>query len=64
MNAFVFRNISYGIYVLSAMNADKPTGCIINSVMQITSDPAFQSLKGDADYQKVLDRVVANYSSK
>jgi flavin reductase (DIM6/NTAB) family NADH-FMN oxidoreductase RutF/rubredoxin len=40
MNTFVFRNISYGLYVLSSMNDGKPTGCIINSVMQITSEPA------------------------
>lgn len=40
MNQFVFRNFSYGLYVLSAMNGEKPTGCIINSAMQITSEPA------------------------
>lgn len=40
MNTNVFRNLSYGVYVVSTMDQSRPTGCIANSVMQITSSPA------------------------
>ena len=40
MNIKVFRNISYGVYIITAMDGERPTGCIANSVMQITSAPA------------------------
>lgn len=38
MDKNVLRNISYGVYVVSTLNNDKSTGCIVNSIMQITSD--------------------------
>ena len=38
MNKNVLRNLSYGVYVVSTMNGDKPTGCIANSAMQVTHD--------------------------
>lgn len=40
MNKNAFRNISYGLYVLSSWDKARPTGCTVNSVMQITSEPA------------------------
>lgn len=40
MNAMVFRKMSYGVYILTTMDNDRPTGCTVNSIMQITSDPA------------------------
>lgn len=40
MNKKVFRNLSYGVYVISTWDDGRPTGCTANSVMQITSDPA------------------------
>ena len=40
MNTKVFRNLSYGVYVISSLDGERPTGCIANSVMQITSSPA------------------------
>lgn len=40
INKNVFRNLSYGVYIVSTMDGDKPTGCVANSVMQITSTPA------------------------
>ena len=33
-------NLSYGVYVVTAWNEGKPTGCTANSAMQITSKPA------------------------
>lgn len=40
MDTNVFRNLTYGVYVTTSLDKDKPVGCITNSVMQITSNPA------------------------
>ena len=40
MNVNVFRNLSYGLYIISAIDGTRPTGCTANSAMQITSSPA------------------------
>lgn len=40
MNANAFRNLSYGVYVISAWDNGRPTGCTANSAMQITAEPA------------------------
>lgn len=40
MNNMVFRNLSYGVYVVSVWDEGRPTGCTANSIMQITSSPA------------------------
>jgi len=40
MNTNVFRNLSYGVYVVSTLDKERPTGCTANSIMQITSSPA------------------------
>lgn len=40
MNKNVFRNLSYGVYVVSTLDGARHTGCIANSIMQITSSPA------------------------
>ncbi len=40
MNNKVFRNLSYGVYVVSTMDDGRATGCTANSAMQITSSPA------------------------
>lgn len=32
-------NIGYGLYVLTAKDGEKSNGCIVNTVMQVTSDP-------------------------
>lgn len=40
MNKNVFRNFSYGVYVVSTIDGERPTGCVANSIMQITSSPA------------------------
>ena len=38
MNKDVLRNISYGVYVVSTYDDNKSTGCIVNSIMQVSSD--------------------------
>jgi len=40
MNNNIFRNMSYGVYIVGSMDGNRPTGCTANSIMQITSDPA------------------------
>lgn len=40
MNKNAFRKISYGVYIVSVMDGERPTGCTANCAMQITSDPA------------------------
>ena len=40
MNVNAFRNLSYGVYIVSTMDGERATGCVANSVMQITSSPA------------------------
>lgn len=40
MNPTALFKLSYGVYVVSSMDGDRPTGCTANSAMQITSSPA------------------------
>lgn len=40
MNNKAFFNLSYGVYILSSMDGGRPCGCIANSAMQITAEPA------------------------
>ena len=40
INNNTFRNLSYGVYIISTLDGARPTGCVANSVMQITSSPA------------------------
>jgi len=39
MNKDILRNLSYGVYAIGTMDGERPTGCIANSVMQITASP-------------------------
>ena len=39
MNTNVLFKIGYGLYVLTAREDEKDNGCIVNTVMQVTSDP-------------------------
>lgn len=49
MNMNVVRQISYGVYVVSTMDGERSTGCVANSVMQITSSPATLALSMNHD---------------
>ncbi|WP_434309851.1 flavin reductase [Hominifimenecus sp. rT4P-3] len=40
MDQKTFFHMSYGVYLVTAMDGERPTGCIANSIMQITSSPA------------------------
>lgn len=39
MNNNVFKNLSYGVYIIACKDDNKYTGCTVNSIMQITSEP-------------------------
>lgn len=38
MDKSVLWKISYGMYALTVMDGERPTGCIINTAVQVTSD--------------------------
>lgn len=40
MNPNTFRHLSYGVYVITTWDGDRPLGLTANSAMQITSEPA------------------------
>ena len=40
MNNKILQDLNYGVYVVSSKDETKNVGCIANSVMQITSNPA------------------------
>ena len=39
MDTNALFKIGYGLYVLTAKEGDKDNGCIVNTVMQLTSNP-------------------------
>ena len=39
MNTNALFKIGYGLYVLSSREGEKDNGCVVNSVMQETSEP-------------------------
>lgn len=48
--------MSYGVYIVSAMDGDRPTGCnAANSIMQITSDPASVAISINHDNYITLE---------
>lgn len=49
MDLNTFRSMSYGVYVVSTMDKGRPTGCIANSIMQVTPDPATVALSMNHD---------------
>ena len=49
MNTNIFRNMSYGVYIVGTMDGNRPTGCVANSIMQITSSPATVALSMNHD---------------
>ena len=37
INIDVFKDISYGMYIVGSLDGEREVGCIVNSIMQITS---------------------------
>lgn len=48
MNKNVLRKITYGLYLISTQDAEKPTGCIANTVMQVTHNTLAISLNHES----------------
>lgn len=40
MNNKAFFNLSYGVYIIGVMDGERPAGCVANSAMQVTAEPA------------------------
>lgn len=40
MDKSVLHNISYGVYAATSIDGQRPVGCVVNSVMQVSSKPA------------------------
>lgn len=40
MDKNVLRSLSYGVYVISALEGERSVGCVANSAMQVSSKPA------------------------
>ena len=37
MNSMILRNLSYGMYAIGVKGKERPSACIVNTVVQITS---------------------------
>ena len=40
LNRKAFENLSYGLYIVTSRNEDRLNGQIVNTVIQVTSEPA------------------------
>ena len=49
MDKKALYDLSYGMYVLSVSTPEKPTGCIVNTVIQISSDPVTVAVSVNKD---------------
>ncbi len=57
MDPKVMQKLSYGLFVLTARDGDKDNGCIINTAIQVTSEPNRISIavnKGNYTHDMVL----------
>ncbi len=39
MDLTALRQLSYGMYIVGAVDGDRPVGCVVNTCVQITADP-------------------------
>ena len=65
MDAKVMQKLSYGLFVLTAKDGDKDNGCIINTAIQVTSEPNRISIavnKGNYTHDMVLKTGLFNVS--
>lgn len=45
----VFFDMSYGMYILGVMDGKRPTGCVVNTVFQITNEPCVVAVSVNHD---------------
>lgn len=39
MNSLIFNSLTYGMYAIGVKGEERPTACIVNTVVQVTSSP-------------------------
>jgi len=49
MDKAVLWQLSYGMYAIGVKDGDRPSGCIVNTVFQITSSPAIIAISMNKD---------------
>ena len=49
MDKTALYSLSYGVYALGVLNGLKPTGCIVNTVVQVASTPTYISVSVNHD---------------
>ncbi len=49
MDKSILKDLSYGVYLVSSKKEDKDVGCIVNSAMQITSNPVTLAISVNLD---------------
>lgn len=54
LNKAVLWNLSYGVYIVSSLDNERPIGCVANSIMQITHDTIAVSL----NHQNYTNKIV------
>lgn len=65
MNTKALFNLGYGLYILTVTTPEKNHGCVVNTVMQITSTPLQVLLgvnKGNATHDALAENKVCNIS--
>ena len=61
MNKKAMYNLTYGLFILTAKDGDKDNGCIVNTVIQVTTSPnriLVAVNKGNLTYQYYLSRQI------
>ena len=56
MDLTILHDVTYGLYIVGAMDGDQPVGCVINTCMQITSENPIFSVslnKGNYTYEVI-----------
>ncbi len=65
MNNKAMYKLSYGLFVCTAVRGDKKNGCIINTAMQVASEPntiSFAMNKGNFTHDMVIETKKCNIS--
>ena len=56
INLSALFRIGYGLYVLTTNDGRKDNGCIVNSVMQVTNNPLYDSGNAENERQLLVGR--------
>lgn len=59
VNKEILREVTYGMYIVSCKDKDQLSGCVINTLCQITSDPIQVSIslnKENKTYQSIVNK--------